>query len=221
MKDSNNKPATLKAKTLGLALAALIPAAAQANDNWHRYDAAPRANVSGTVEVTHQIPGGTITVGAEWGQRPAPQPQVVVVQDHRRPEVVVIEKEHGRGHGYGRAHKHEREVTIIREEPRKVVIIKEVPARRVVVVEQKPACGAQVAVVDHRGYTESREYRDGNQVSVQKSGPNGSYQYYKDANQVSEQRTDASGSYHYYEDRNQVSIQDNREGRERNVYVRK
>ena len=201
MKDSNNKPATLKAKTLGLALAALIPAAAQANDNWHRHDAAPRANVSGTVEVTHRIPGGVITVGAEWGRHPVPQPQVVVIEDHRRPEVVVIERDHGRGHGYGRAHKHEREVTIIREEPRRqVVIVKEVPARKIVVVEQKPACGA---------------------VSVQKSGPNGSYTYYKDANQVSEQRTDATGSYHYYEDRNQVSIQDNRVGRERNVYVRK
>ena len=221
MKLSNHEPATFKAKTLGLAFAALIPVAAQAHDGWNRYDADSRAHVSGTVEVTHQIPGGTLTVGAEWGKHSVPQPQVVVVENHRGPEVVVIEKEHGRGHG--RNWKRNREVTMVREEPRRqVVIVSEVPARQqVVVVEQRPACGREVAVVEHRGYTESHEYRDGNQVSVQKSGPNGTYQYYQDANQVSEQRTDGSGTYHYYEDAHQVSVQDNRDGHQRNVYVRK
>ena len=215
MELSNLKPLNLKTKMAGLALAGLLPLTAQAGD-FHRHRGV--SNVSGEVEVTHQIPGGVITVGAEWGRRPQPQPQVVVVQDRRpdvvvvheerrRPDVVVIEKGHGRGCGRGweHAHKRNREVTIIRhEEPRKVVVI-----------ENRPACGRNEV------QTRSHEWSDGRQVSVDRQGPNGNYHYWSDGNQVSEDRQGPNGNYHYYEDAHQVSIQDNRDGRQRNLYVRK
>ena len=212
MKLSNNN--SLKTKTMGLALAAvLIPGLAMAND--HRHAGMP-GNLSGHVEVVHEIPGGVVTVGADWG-RPRPTvvveqpPQVVVVQQQPQPQVVVIEKDRGHGHGYGRGygrgHHRDREVTIIREEPRRP---------QVVVVEKRVEnCGR-----NDRGGT-SHYYNDGRQVSVDRNGQDGHYHYYKDGNQVSEDRTDRSGTYHYYEDAHQVSIQDNRDGRNRNVYVQK
>jgi len=101
MKPMNINP-NLNIKLAGLALAGLLPLATQAHDGWDRRG--PGANVSGEVEVTHEIPGGVITVGAVFGRQP--QPQVVVVQDRRpdvvvvhdrRPDVVVVTKEHGRG----------------------------------------------------------------------------------------------------------------------------
>jgi hypothetical protein len=188
MELSNKKPATLKSKTLGLALAAaLLPLTAQANDRSH-YQAAPRANLSGTVEVTHQIPGGVITVGAEWGR---PKPQVVVVQD-RRPDVVGVEMRQSQvvvvGKERGRSHKRNREVTIVREEPRrKVVVVREEPRPQVVVVKTVPA-RKEVVVVQQAGC--------GKPVEV-----------------VKETR--------YYGGASHVSIQENRDGRLRNVYVRK
>ena len=206
MKTLNGKTSNLKLQAL--ALAALLPMAAQASDRWEHRDS--RSNLSGRVEVSHEIPGGVITVGADWG-RQRPQPQVVVVENSR-PEVIVIEKD--RGHGRGRHHHHNRHVTIVREQPRQVIIVKEQP-REVVIVKEEPACNRAAEV-------HTQIYRDGNQVSVQKSGPNGTYQYYKDANQVSERRTGPDGTYQYYEDAHQVSIQENRDGRpQRNVYVRK
>ncbi|GEM_PF-2503945 len=226
-----------KSKTLGLALAAiLIPgglALAHDGDRYNGYDngsyngrdAIVRRDLSGHVEVVHQVPGGVITVGADWGKDRRPP---VVVE---RREVVEVERKHG--HGWG-CHK-DREVTIIREEPRPIVTV----------IRTEPACPKVVVLEKHEvhddgcnrndGYRESRresghdEYRDGDnhyytdgrQVSYTHNGQDGQYQYYKDANQVSETRVDASGSYKYYEDANQVSIQDNRDGRNRNVYVRK
>ena len=201
MELSNRKP--LNIKLAGLAIAGLLPLAAQAHGG------AP-ARVSGEVQVVHEVPGGVITVGAEWGRRPAPQPQVVVVQD-RRPDVVVIEKEHGnhhRGRGYWKHHKREREVTVIRHvEPR---------PRKVVVIEKEASCGRA-----GDRHTRSHEWSDGRQVSVDRQGPAGNYHYYSDGNQVSVDKQGPNGNYHYYEDARQVSIQDNRDGRQRNVYVRK
>jgi len=82
------------------------------------------------------------------------------------------------------------------------------------VVEQ-PACNRP------QGYTQSHEWSDGRQVSVDRQGPAGNYHYYNDGKQVSVDRQGPNGNYHYYEDAHQVSVQDNRDGRLRNVYVRK
>jgi hypothetical protein len=159
MKQKNSIINNLKSKTLGLAMAAvLIPGGvAMAHDG-----AVVRKDLSGHVEVVHQVPGGTVVVGADWGKRREPAP-VVVVQAPPRREVVIIEKEHGHGHGRGRGHDHEygrgydrgydrnydrgydrheqRQVTIIKEVPRKqITIIKTVeqrPHREVVVVEKR------------------------------------------------------------------------------------
>lgn len=199
---------TLNLKLAGLALAGLLPLSAQAHG-------APR--VSGEVQVVHEVPGGVITVGAEWGRRPEPRPQVVVVED-RRPEVVVVEKR--RGCDWKRARKHHREVTIIREEPRReVTIIRHEEPRKVVVVEDRPACERRD--YERRDYERSHEWSDGRQVSVDRQGPAGNYHYYSDGNQVSVDRQGPNGNYHYYEDAHQVSIQDNRDGRQRNTYIRK
>ncbi|MEO6096543.1 MAG: hypothetical protein ABIW76_12885 [Fibrobacteria bacterium] len=213
MKLSKNNN-SLKSKTLGLALAAvLIPGGlAMAHDG--NRPMVTRGNLSGHVEVVHEIPGGTGVVGAEWG-KPRPTvvvqqpPQVVVVQ--QQPQVVVIEKDRGHGRGY---HKN-REVTIIREEQRRCA------RPQVVVVEKHVIRGRGHNHHDAGHGGNSHYYNDGKQVSVDRKDHNGQYHYYKDANQVSETRTDRSGAYHYYEDARQVSIQDNRDGRNRNVYVQK
>ncbi|MDB5105489.1 MAG: hypothetical protein JWP91_3178 [Fibrobacteres bacterium] len=220
MKLFNPTRTNLKSKTLGLAMAAvLIPGGlALAHDG--RYDS--RSNVSGHVEVVHEIPGGVVTVGADWGKRRSDPPPVVIVQEAPRREVVYVEKEHDRGwhgRGHGRGHHKDREVTIIREEPRRTVtVIKSEPVRcekeKVVVIEKRDG-------YDHHRSGDNQYYSDGKQVSYTHNGNDGQYQYYKDANQVSESKVDGSGTYHYYEDANQVSIQDNRDGRQRNVYVRK
>jgi hypothetical protein len=210
MKLLNNKTNSLKSKTLGLAMAAvLIPGLAMASGG-HR-----AGNLSGSVEVVHQVPGGVVTVGAEWGKRRNDPPPVVIVQAPQ-PQVIVVEKD--RGHH----HKRDREVTIIREQPRRHV-------EKVVVIE-KHGRGRDGHYDNGRGHDfnpgrghggDSHYYNNGKQVSYDRKGQDGQYHYYKDANQVSEDRVDGSGTYHYYEDANQVSIQDNRAGRERNVYVRK
>jgi hypothetical protein len=217
MKLSNENINSLKSKTLGLALAAVLIPGGLAMANDHRHMGA-RSDLSGHVEVVHEIPGGVVTVGADWG-RPRPTvvvqqpPQVVVVQQQPQPQVVVIEKDRGHGHGYGRGYGHgrghhrDREVTIIREEPRRP---------QVVVVEKR----VENCDRNDRGGN-SHYYNDGKQVSVDRQDHNGQYHYYNDGKQVSETRTDRSGTYHYYEDARQVSIQDNRDGRNRNVYVQK
>jgi hypothetical protein len=216
MKLLNSKTNSLKSKTLGLAMAAvLIPGGlAMAGDGHHA-----RRNVSGSVEVVHQIPGGVVTVGAEWGKRRNDPPPVVIVQQPQpqpQPQVIVVERE--------RPRHRDREVTIIRNEP---------ACEKVVVIEKHGNRGRHYGRHNghgrghdfnrgdrgHRG--DSHYYNDGKQVSYDRKGPDGQYHYYKDANQVSETRVDGSGTYHYYEDANQVSINDNRAGRERNVYVRK
>jgi hypothetical protein len=230
MKTLNNKTGNLKFQAL--ALAALLPLAAQASDRMvHR---GVRNDLSGHVEVTKQIPGGVITVGAEIGK---PRPQVVVVEqrrpevivveqrrpevvviEQRRPEVIVIEKDRGHRHnGHGNKH-----VTVVREHGRKIVIVKERGGRHDHGYRHDSRDDRHDRHGNH-GYDHgnTQVYRDGNQVSVQKNGPHGTYQYYKDGNQVSERRTGPNGTYQYYEDANQMSIQDNRDGHQRNVYVRK
>jgi len=191
MKLANNKTLNLKTTLAGLALVGFLPLAAKAGGiQTHRDRTA--ANLSGEIQISHQTPGGVITVGAEWGQRPQPQvvivkerqpqPQVVIVKE-RRPEVVVVEKRHGREWGHG-PKRDRREVTVVRKEP----------VRPKVVVVDNRDCARQEQVVRH-------EYRDGKQVSIDEKGPN--------------------GTYHYYEDAHQVSIDDNRDGNLRHVYVRK
>jgi hypothetical protein len=220
---NTNTNKSLKSKTLGLALAAvLIPGGlALAHDGGRPM--VTRGNVSGHVEVVHEIPGGTVVVGADWGK---PRPTVVV----ERREVVVVEKEHR----HGRGHHRDREITIIREEPRRnVTIIREEPRRNVTIIRTVPV-RPEVVVIEKREVRDegcnrnedvsggnTQYYNDGKQVSVVRNDRDGQYQYYKDANQVSETRTDRSGTYKYYEDAHQVSIQDNRDGRNRNVYVQK
>ncbi len=227
MKLINNKTNSLKSKTLGLALAAVLIPAALASATDRNHPSSGRNNVSGHVEVVRQTPGGVVTVGVDWGKRRSDPPPVVIVQEAPRREVIVVEKvverhhgrgyhkhqdkhykkHHGRGHGYGH-HKQDREVTIIREVPR---------CEKVVVVEERVQHDHGR---DHRNGN-SNYYSDGKQVSYSRSDDDGQYNYYKDANQVSESRVDASGSYNYYEDGNQVSIQENRGGQQRQVYVRK
>ncbi|MEO7424394.1 MAG: hypothetical protein ABI036_04355 [Fibrobacteria bacterium] len=213
--NSNHPIRNIKSGTLGLALAAVLIPAALASANPGRAHGIP-ANVSGHVEVVHQVPGGTVTVGAEWGRQPRPAPQVVVVQS--QPQVVVVE----RGN---HCHRRDREVTIIHERPsRQVTVIREQPARREVVVVENhgdAACGRPEVIREERRSGDSHYYNDGKQVSIDRNGQDGQYHYYKDVNQVSETKVTQNGTYHYYEDANQVSIQDNRDGRERNVYVRK
>jgi hypothetical protein len=196
MKDSN-KTQNANAKTLGLALAAfLLPAAASANG-----PVVVKKDLSGHVEVVHQMPGGTVVVGADWG-KPKPAPQVVVVKESpkvivvkEQPKVVVVEK---RGQAYGHRN---REVTVIHQAPRRqVTIIKHEPVRREVTIVKTEPVREKVVVVEKRN-SDSQYYNDGKQVSYQHNGPD--------------------GAYHYYEDANQISIQDNRDGRQRNVYVRK
>ncbi len=213
--DSRDK----KSKTLGLALATmLVPAAMASAYVGHAAPVAVRSDLSGHVEVVHQVPGGTVTVGADWGKQRRPEPAVVVVQEP--PQVVEVREIHHRRH-------HGREVTIIHEQPREqVTVIREQPARReVVVVENRPGRGGEYdrpdGVREERRPGDDHYYHDGKQVSYDHNGQDGQYHYYKDANQVSETKVTRNGSYHYYEDANQVSIQDNRDGRQRNVYVRK
>ncbi|MDB5047521.1 MAG: hypothetical protein JWO30_592 [Fibrobacteres bacterium] len=171
MKYSNDKQ-SFKSKTLGLVLAAaLIPAGlAVANDGYRSSPAVVRSNVSGHVEVVHQVPGGVITVGADWGkQRPAPQ--VVVVENRR--QVVVVEKKHGRGHAYGHR---DREVTIVREAPRRnVTVIREEPRRQVTIIKTEPSCPKTVVIEKrsddhdydrHDGRYDRQDNRDGHQRNV-------------------------------------------------------
>lgn len=223
MKLINTQTNSLKSKTLGLALASvLIPAALASANGGNHYPSSSR-NVSGHVEVVRQIPGGVVTVGAEWGKRRSEPAPVVIVQEAPRREVIVVEKvvekryghghhkhhgkRHGRGHGYGRD-RHDREVTII----------KTVPAReKVVVIEKREEYGHRRD--RHDGH--SNYYNDGKQVSYNRNDGNRQVSYYRDANQVSKTTVDPSGTYHYYEDANQVSIQDNRGGQQRHTYVRK
>lgn len=202
---NNAKSKTFHSKTLGLALAAvLVPAGLSMASDGHRHRSAH--NVSGHVEVVKQIPGGVVTVGAEWG-RPRPvivqQPQVVVVE--QRPQVVVVE----------------------RERPRKVVVVREEkrcePVREVTVIKTR-----------ERGHGRGHGYgrghgrghgHDKKVVVVEKNRGRGhgegNYHYYRDAEKVSESRSDRSGNYHYYEDAHQISIDDNRHGRREHTYVRK
>ena len=169
MKLTTQNTRSLKSKTLGLALAAvLIPSGlAMAHDGGHRDNvrtADVRTDLSGHVEVVHQVPGGVITVGADWGK------------DHRRPVVaerreVVVER------GYGRHHHREREVTVIREEPRRTVTLirTEPPRPQVVVVEKRElqevrddGCNRDtMRDGNNRYYTDDREGRNRN-VYVQK-----------------------------------------------------
>lgn len=217
MKNLTLKSWNLKSKLAAMTLAGLFPISALANDGSHRREAP--VQVSGDVQMTHDIPGGVITVGAEWGHRH--QPDVVVVEN-RKPDVVIVEndrdRDHGRGsmHGRGweRHHGCDREVTVVREEPRREVVRQEV-----VVLKNDGDCRHDRR--DEVGYNRSHEWSDGRQVSIDRQGAAGNYHYYSDGRQVSIDKQGPEGNYHYYEDDTQVSIQDNRSGRHENLYVRK
>lgn len=207
MKTLNLKTSN-KTKALGLLVAVLVPAGAAFADRAYYHGSRERGiDVSGTVVLSKEIPGGVITVGGTFGN-----PRPVVVEERK---VVVVRQEE---------RCEPRKVVIVREQPRKVVIVKEAPRREVVVVREEPR---EVVVVkergrrghrhghgkwdrhdrhDHDGWDRGhdgydRDFSQGKQVSVQQSGPN--------------------GSYHYYEDDRMVSIDDNRNGMNRHVYVQK
>jgi hypothetical protein len=163
MKNANGTY-TLKSRTLGLALAAaLIPALASANG--HTAPSA-RKDLSGHVEVVHQVPGGTVTVGAEWGKQHRPQPTVVVVE--QRPQVVVVEREiRGR-------HQHGRKVVLVREQPRRITAIERAPRREVVVVEKRGL----------RGNAYGKPSRIVERVSYHDKGGNGGSRYRQETREV-------------------------------------
>ena len=97
----------LKTRTLGLALVALLSPLSLnlAQGSEHRRPVKV-TSTSGHVEVVHQIPGGIIVVGVDFGRsRP------VHVENRR---TVVVEKKP--------CHRH-REVTIVREVPRREVTV--------------------------------------------------------------------------------------------------
>jgi len=169
---SNNTRKSFNLKTLGLPLATVLMtaglAAAHGNDR-----AKPIGSVSGHVEVVKHVPGGVVTVGAEWGRpRPVNPPTVVVVE--QRPQVVVVEK--------------------VRPQPRKVVVVREAPRRHVTVVKDRGHHHGHKKVVvvkkkDSHGrhnHHDGRGKHHGNrQISHSKNGPNGQYHYYEDAKQIS------------------------------------
>jgi hypothetical protein len=218
MKNLNTNLArkSAKAAALGLLMSALVPtgaALAHGSEHGHSHRG---PDVSGTVVVTKQIPGGVVTVGATIGR-----PRPVVVEERR---VVVVEKQAPR-----------KVVVVHKHEPaRKVVVVhKHERPRKVVVVHKHKQPEKVVIVKDRRGHDRHdwRDRRDDRrrhgrdhghrQVSYHRQDESGSSHYYRDANQVSKSYSGPDGNYHYYEDANQVSIQDNRGGQARHVYVRK
>jgi hypothetical protein len=202
-------------KALGLLLASVMAAGAAHADRGYVHGSRERGvDVSGTVVVTKEIPGGVITVGGTIGNRPVvvEEKKVVIVKQEERcePKKVVIIKEAPR--------REVREVVVVREQPReKVVIIKE-RGRHGKIVEKRVVTRGGHGHHDRdwdrddrrgwdrdddRGYGRGhdRDFSHGKQVSIQQQGPD--------------------GNYHYYEDAHQVSIQDNRGGMNRHVYVQK
>lgn len=194
-----------QAAVLGLLMAALVPTgAALAHGSGHGHSHRG-PDVSGTVVVTKQIPGGVVTVGATIGK-----PRPVVVEERR---VVVVEKQAPRKVVVVHKHEPARKVVVVHkhEAPRKVVVVKKQQPKKVVVIHK-------------HGHHDRRDNRRGHghrQVSSHRQDGAGSSHYYRDANQVSKSYSGPNGNYHYYEDANQVSIQDNRGGQARHVYVRK
>lgn len=205
----------LKTRTLGLLIAALAPTAALA-DGYHHAHRTRGAEVTGTVVVSKEIPGGVITVGATIGK---PRPEVVVVQERAPQKVVIIEKEP------------------VRE---KVIIVKERPVeKKVVIVEKHGRHGKKIKKIvsyedghrhhgrghgrdwddDRRGHGRDRDWDRHDGRGRDRDGHRG--HGHNHAQQVSIQKQGPDGNYHYYEDAHQVSIQDNRGGQNRHVYVRK
>ena len=197
-----------KTKTLGLLLAALVPTGAALADggyyNGHR-DRGVQA--VGTVEITKEIPGGIITVGATIGN-----PRPVVVEERK---VVVIKQEE-------------------RCAPREVVVVRQAPVveRKVVVIEKHGRHGKEVKRIvtverDRHGNGHDRDWDrhndhdrgHGRDRDWDRGGERG--HSYRDGRQVSVDKQSHDGNYHYYEDAHQVSIDDNRGGQNRHVYVRK
>lgn len=216
-----------KSRALSLGLAAILLATGLAMADRGEGYRRPGEQVaaSGHVEVVHQVPGGTVSVGVEIGR-----PRPVVVQP--QPTVVVVEHESHRP----------REVTIIHEEPRCEAPRHE--EREVTVIRtEEHGHGRGHAWGHHKewredwrdeGYRHEREedfrredrgdaqvYDDGRQFSYQRNDGDRQEHYYRDANQVSYQSNGRDGSYHYYEDAHQVSVQDNRNGQQRNYFARK
>lgn len=157
-----------KAAALGLMMAALIPTgAALAHGSSHGHSHGG-PDVSGTVVVTKQIPGGVVTVGATIGK-----PRPVVVEQRK---VVVVEKQAP-----------SKVVIVKKQEPPKVVVVrKNEPVRKVVVVKKEQP--KKVVVVDRHGHhnkNHSHHSHGPHQVSKSYSGPDGHYHYYEDARQVS------------------------------------
>ncbi len=184
----------------------------------HRHD----VNVSGSVEIVKQVPGGSVRVGVEVGrprpdvvvvERREPQPrEVVVVERPREPEVVVIEK---------------------RRAPKVVVVERPARCERTVVVERRESCDREWdwrnESFRYQRECEFRHLRGGN-VHVYDNGNSFTYSnqehgsrehYYRDAHQVSYDYEGPEGRYHYFENGQMVSIDDNRHGSKQHVFYNK
>lgn len=194
-----------KTKTLGLLLAALVPTgAALADGGYYNGHRDRGVNAVGTVVLTKEIPGGVITVGATIGN-----PRPVVVEERK---VVVVKQEE-------------------RCAPRKVVVVHEAPPvveKKVVIIEKHGRHGRQVKKIvtverDRHGHGHDRDWDRGDRHGRHdRDGRRDRHDHdYRDDRQVSIHREGPEGQYHYYEDANMVSIDDNRDGRNRHVYVRK
>jgi hypothetical protein len=199
----------LSLATLALGLGASLATASHGDRHGRSYR--NDVSVSGRVEVVKEIPGGTVQVGVEIGNR---RPDVVVVQrpTERPREVVVVER---------------------RPEPEVIVIEKRRPQKRVVVVERRDRCDRN-GDWRHEGYRREREraFRaarcanthisdNGDSFTFSRQDGGSREHYFRDGHQVSYDYEGPDGRYHYFENREMVSIDDNRGGENQHVYYKK
>lgn len=199
----------LSLTALAIAMGASLSTASHGSRHGHstRND----ISVSGRVEVVKEIPGGTVHVGVEIGNR---RPDVVVVQRpaERPRKVVVVES---------------------RPEPEVIVIEKRSPQKRVVVVEKRDRCDRN-RDWRHEGYRREREraFRlarcanthitdNGDSFTYSRQDGGSREHYFRDGQQVSYDYEGPDGRYHYFENRDMVSIDDNRGGQTQHVYYKK
>jgi hypothetical protein len=170
-------------------------------------------SVGGEVEVVKEIPGGVVRVGVVIGKGghrvEHREPEVIVVKERpREPEVVVIEKSRPR-------HRKTRHQEVI--------------------VVQEPACDRDWRDAGYRrsrerefrhmggkgGHGNIRVYESGNQFSYHRQGHGYNERYFRDGHQVSYTVEGPEGRYHYFENGEMISIDDNRQGANQHVFIRK
>jgi hypothetical protein len=158
-------------------------------------------SVGGEVEVVKEIPGGVVRVGVvigKGGHR----------VEHREPEVIVVKE---------------------RQRPR----------HQEVIVVQEPACERDWRDAEFRRSRERefrhmggkgrqgghggniRVYESGNQFSYHRQGHGYNERYFRDGHQVSYTVEGPEGRYHYFENGEMISIDDNRQGANQHVFIRK